>query len=167
MLRRSDPGAGRATSGSPIISNRELRRPRCGLRPDLRHNGVLRLAHHGGRLRRRPLRPDGDPGGARPGAGGVRASGSPRARSGDWSAARPLLIGLIAGLLSLPLGMLQALVLIRVINRRSFGWTMESPSTRVLLQAVALVPGGGLLRRALPRPWHSRTSPALALKEEE
>ena len=35
------------------------------------------------------------------------------------------LIGLLAGLLSLPLGWLLSLVLIEIINLRSFGWTMQ------------------------------------------
>lgn len=78
------------------------------------------------------------------------------------------IIGLIAGLLSLPLGILQALVLIRVINRRSFGWTMEfSLDPALLLQAMVLAISAALLAGIYPSFAMSRTSPALALKEEE
>ena len=53
------------------------------------------------------------------------------------------LIGLLAGLLSIPLGWVLSEILIEVINRRSFGWTMQShffpaiPLEAVLLSVVA------------------------------
>lgn len=78
------------------------------------------------------------------------------------------LIGLIAGLLSLPLGILEALVLIHVINRRSFGWTMElflDPA--IFLHALILASFAALVAGALPAFAIARTSPALALREEE
>lgn len=79
-----------------------------------------------------------------------------------------LLIGIIAGLLSLPLGILQALVLIRVINLRSFGWTMEfTLDPALMLQAMLLSLTAALLAGIYPSFVMSRTSPALALKEEE
>ena len=78
------------------------------------------------------------------------------------------LIGTIAGLLSLPLGILQAFVLIYVVNRRSFGWTMEvSIDPALLLQAVVLSLAAALLAGVYPALAIARTSPALALKEEE
>jgi putative ABC transport system permease protein len=78
------------------------------------------------------------------------------------------LIGTIAGLLSLPLGILQAFILIYVVNRRSFGWTMEvSIDPALLFQAVALSMAAALLAGFYPALAISRTSPALALKEVE
>ena len=78
------------------------------------------------------------------------------------------LIGTIAGLLSLPLGILQAFVLIHVVNRRSFGWTMElAIDPALLLQAVLLSLAAALLAGVYPALAIARTSPALALKEEE
>lgn len=78
------------------------------------------------------------------------------------------LIGTIAGLLSLPLGILQAFVLIYVVNRRSFGWTMEPAiDPALLLHAVALSLAAALLAGVYPALAIARTSPALALKEEE
>lgn len=77
------------------------------------------------------------------------------------------LIGLMAGLLALPLGIVQALVLILVINRRSFGWTMQTViSAEVLLQALLLALAAALLAGLYPAWRMARTSPALALREE-
>lgn len=79
-----------------------------------------------------------------------------------------LLIGLAAGLLSLPLGILQALVLIFVVNRRSFGWTMQPYlSPGLLTQAVLLSLTAALLAGIYPSIRIARQPPALALKEEE
>lgn len=49
------------------------------------------------------------------------------------------LMGLLAGLLSVPLGLLLAWLLIFVINRRSFGWTLQfEVDPMILVQAVVL-----------------------------
>ena len=77
------------------------------------------------------------------------------------------LIGLVAGLLSLPLGVMQALVLILVINRRSFGWSMQiAIDPFILLQAVGLAVAAALAAGVYPAWRMSRTTPALALREE-
>ncbi len=77
------------------------------------------------------------------------------------------LIGLLAGVLALPLGILQALVLILVINRRSFGWSMQiAIDPMILLQAVGLALLAALLAGIYPAWRMARTSPALALREE-
>ncbi len=77
------------------------------------------------------------------------------------------LIGLAAGLLALPLGIVQALVLILVINRRSFGWTMHTVlAPEVLLEAVLLAVAAALLAGLYPAWRMARTAPALALREE-
>lgn len=78
------------------------------------------------------------------------------------------LIGLIASVLSLPLGVIEALVLIFVVNLRSFGWTMQlAIEPAYLLQAVALSLGAALLAGIYPSILIARSSPAAALKEEE
>jgi putative ABC transport system permease protein len=78
------------------------------------------------------------------------------------------LIGIIAGLLSLPLGILEALILVYVINLRSFGWTMQfSIDPLNLVQALLLSLCAALLAGIYPSLAIARTSPALALKEEE
>ncbi len=77
------------------------------------------------------------------------------------------LIGLVAGILAIPLGIGQALVLILVINRRSFGWTMQTwVDPALLFQAVALALAAALLAGVYPAWKMARTSPALALRQE-
>ncbi len=77
------------------------------------------------------------------------------------------LMGLTAGLLSLPVGLLVALVLVFVINRRSFGWTLQVTLTpEIFLQALALALLAALLAGIYPSYRMARTAPALALREE-
>jgi putative ABC transport system permease protein len=77
------------------------------------------------------------------------------------------LIGALAGLLALPLGIIQALVLILVINRRSFGWSMQiSIEPIILFQALLLAVFAALLAGIYPAWRMARTLPALALREE-
>jgi putative ABC transport system permease protein len=77
------------------------------------------------------------------------------------------LIGLTAGLLALPVGIMMALVLVYVINRRSFGWTLVfEVEPAVLGQALLVAVVAALLAGLYPAWRMSRTSPALALREE-
>ena len=77
------------------------------------------------------------------------------------------LMGLTAGLLSLPVGVLVAAVLVYVINRRSFGWTLELViGPQVMLQAMLLALTAALLGGLYPALRMGRTSPAMALREE-
>ena len=83
--------------------------------------------------------------------GVLRRSGSPRARCGYSSPPRSGLMGLLAGVLAVPGGLLLAWVLVFVVNRRSFGWTMPLElSPLILLQGVALSVLAAVLGRALP-----------------
>jgi putative ABC transport system permease protein len=76
-------------------------------------------------------------------------------------------LGLAAGLLAVPVGLVLAAVMIFVINRRSFGWTLGMEvGPDVLLQAVGLALAGALLAGVYPAWRMSRTSPAVALREE-
>ena len=78
------------------------------------------------------------------------------------------LIGIVAGLLSIPLGIIQALVLVYYINRRSFGWTMElTAGPGLLLEALLLSVTAALLAGLYPARSIAAASPAAALKEEE
>jgi len=77
------------------------------------------------------------------------------------------LMGFTAGLLALPVGVLVASVLVYVINRRSFGWTLELTITPgILLQAMVLALTAALLAGFYPALRMARTPPALALREE-
>lgn len=97
----------------------------------------------------------------------LRASGLTPRQVWELVTAQTGLMGLAAGLLSLPVGLALAAIMIFVINRRSFGWTiaMELPPT-VLAEAVALALAAALLAGLYPAWKMARTSPARALREE-
>ncbi|MBT8398482.1 MAG: FtsX-like permease family protein [Gemmatimonadetes bacterium] len=76
-------------------------------------------------------------------------------------------MGLVAGILAVPAGLLLAAVMIFVVNKRSFGWTLQlEVGPDILIQAVLLAVVGALLAGIFPSWRMSRTSPALALREE-
>jgi len=56
----------------------------------------------------------------------LRATGATRAQIAWLVLAQTLVMGVLAGVLALPLGWITAEMLIRVINVRSFGWSMQS-----------------------------------------
>jgi putative ABC transport system permease protein len=77
------------------------------------------------------------------------------------------LMGLAAGLLSLPVGLTLAAIMIYVVNRRSFGWTIRMDvGPQILLEALALALAAALLAGLYPAFKMARTSPAVALREE-
>ena len=77
------------------------------------------------------------------------------------------MIGLLSGVLAVPTGLLLAFVLVFVINRRSFGWTMSiDPSPSILLQGVLLSVVAALLAGLYPAWRMARASPAEALRDE-
>jgi putative ABC transport system permease protein len=77
------------------------------------------------------------------------------------------LMGLFAGVLAIPVGVMMAAVLVYVINRRSFGWTLLFELNGALfVQAVAVAVVAALLAGLYPAWRMGRTSPALALREE-
>ncbi len=76
-------------------------------------------------------------------------------------------MGFIAGLLSVPLGLALASVLIYVINKRSFGWTLQFEiAPEVLIQAMVLALVAALLAGLYPSYKMAKANPALALREE-
>ncbi len=77
------------------------------------------------------------------------------------------LMGLYAGLLSLPLGWLMSEVLIKVINRRSFGWSIVTTlPPGAVIEALILALSAALLAGLYPAWRMGRVQPALALREE-
>jgi len=76
-------------------------------------------------------------------------------------------IGLAAGVLAIPAGTALAVMLIEVINTRSFGWSMQLliPAAP-LFYAVMLAVGAALLAGVYPAWKMARASPAEALREE-
>jgi putative ABC transport system permease protein len=77
------------------------------------------------------------------------------------------LMGAVAGLLSMPAGLSLALILVYVINRRSFGWTLQMAVDVVpFLQAIAVSLLAALLAGIYPALRMGRTAPADALRYE-
>jgi putative ABC transport system permease protein len=77
------------------------------------------------------------------------------------------LMGLYAGVLSLPLGWLMSEVLIEVINRRSFGWSITTQlPPQALFEALFLALGAALLAGLYPAWRMGKVQPARALREE-
>jgi putative ABC transport system permease protein len=76
-------------------------------------------------------------------------------------------MGLLAGVLAVPGGLFLAWVLVYVINRRSFGWTMPIElSPLILLEGVVLSVLAAVLAGLYPA-WRMATAPlADALRDE-
>lgn len=76
-------------------------------------------------------------------------------------------IGLVAGVTAIPLGLGIALILIDVINRRSFGWSMDTHFPLLdLVLALVLAVAAAIVAGLYPAYEMARTSPAEALREE-
>jgi putative ABC transport system permease protein len=76
-------------------------------------------------------------------------------------------MGLFAGIISLPFGVMLAAILVLVVNKRSFGWTLELHLTpEVMVQAMVLALVAALLAGVYPGYRMARTPPARALREE-
>lgn len=97
----------------------------------------------------------------------LRALGATPGQVVELTIVETALLGGLAGVLAIPLGMVLAAVLVFVINQRSFGWTMPlSPSWRTLLSAPALGAAAGVVAGIYPAWRASRVVPAQALREE-
>ena len=97
----------------------------------------------------------------------MRAIGLTPRQTWGLVAGESAVLGMVAGILAVPLGAAQALVLIQFINRRSFGWTMQTVvDPWILLQAVALALAASLLAGLYPASRLARSSPSRALQEE-
>ncbi len=76
-------------------------------------------------------------------------------------------MGLVAGLLAIPVGFIVAYVLIFIVYQRSFGWTMAFyVDSGVLYQGVGLAFVAALLAGVFPAIKMARTKPAEALRTE-
>lgn len=97
----------------------------------------------------------------------LRALGLTRAQLFGIAESQTGVLGLIAGLLAIPLGFLLANVLVTVINRRSFGWSMDfylDPS--LIAEALLLSVCASLLAGLYPAYRIAATPPAAVLREE-
>jgi len=97
----------------------------------------------------------------------LRATGLTPAQAGRLVLLQTGFMGLSAGLLSIPLGLAVAVALVRVINLRSFGWTMDLVvSPQPLLVAVILAVLAALLAGGYPAKQVMDAQPAASLREE-
>ncbi len=99
--------------------------------------------------------------------GVLRSTGMTRRQLWRLSLLETGLIGSVAGLLALPTGLILAIILIYIINLRSFGWSLEmqlelGEFTQAFL--VALI--AALLAGLYPAWRMGRTQPAEALRAE-
>ncbi|MBM4414024.1 MAG: FtsX-like permease family protein, partial [Chloroflexi bacterium] len=77
------------------------------------------------------------------------------------------LMGVVAGLVAMPVGTAMAMALIFVINRISFGWTLQFAfEPAIYAQALVTAVIAALLAGIVPAWRISRVAPALALREE-
>lgn len=96
-----------------------------------------------------------------------RALGLTRAQLGAMTAGESGVLGALAGLAAMPLGVLLAALLVFVINRRAFGWTMAfDVGAGPLLEGLVLAVGAALVAAVYPAWSIARQSPAAGLKEE-
>lgn len=97
----------------------------------------------------------------------LRAGGMTPGQVGGYVTLQTTVMGLVAGLLAVPLGLALAYVLVFVINKRSFGWTLQfEVAPAILGQALALALVAALLAGLYPAWKMARTNPAMALREE-
>ena len=97
----------------------------------------------------------------------LRALGLTPRQLGTLALTQTGLLGLAAGLLAIPLGIVMAALLVFIINQRSFGWSMGltvEPSS--LLLGIALAFSAALLAGAYPAARAGRSSIATQLREE-
>ncbi|HEX6994415.1 MAG TPA: FtsX-like permease family protein [Gammaproteobacteria bacterium] len=77
------------------------------------------------------------------------------------------LLGIAAALAAIPIGIALAALLVHVINRRSFGWTMSlDPAVEPVLAGAALAIGAALLAGIYPALRMRRAELGRALREE-
>ncbi|MFZ1326419.1 MAG: ABC transporter permease [Candidatus Contendobacter sp.] len=97
----------------------------------------------------------------------LRAIGMTAGEIGGLVSLQAGFMGLMAGLLALPTGLLLAAVLIFVINRRAFGWSLPfQVEPLLLLETVALAVVAALLAGLYPIWRMARSRPAAALRTE-
>ena len=97
----------------------------------------------------------------------LRALGITRPEIAKIVALQTGFMGLATGLISIPVGLMLAWILVFVINRRSFGWTMDfNVEAAILGQSLALALVAALLAGIYPALRTARANPAEALRED-
>jgi hypothetical protein len=117
-----------------------------GLRPDLRGDPGPPAPRLRGGLHRGAECAHGAGAGTGSGAGGPPGHRDDPGQTWGLVTAQTGIMGLVSGLLALPVGVALAAVMIHVVNRRSFGWSLDMEVGLALpLQAVLLALAGALL----------------------
>ncbi len=99
--------------------------------------------------------------------GVLRANGMTVSQLGRMLMMESGLIGLLAGLFSIPLGTIMAWILVHIINKRSFGWTLDfvlQPDS--YLQAILIALVSAVLAGIYPMISISRKQVAALLRTE-
>ena len=97
----------------------------------------------------------------------LRALGMTPSQVGGMITAQTGVIGLLSGLAAVPLGIVMAWVLIKVINRRAFGWQIDMTlDPGLLVVSVAFAVGAALLAGLYPAYRAGQSRPAIAMREE-
>lgn len=97
----------------------------------------------------------------------LRAVGLTPGQVGRMVGAQTALMGLAAGVLAVPVGLALAAMLIGVINRRAFGWSMEMlVPAGVLAGAIGLAVAAAVAAGLYPAWRLARALPAQGLREE-
>jgi putative ABC transport system permease protein len=77
------------------------------------------------------------------------------------------LMGAVAGILAVPTGYILSLILIYIINRRSFGWTLQMQlNPEPFVQAILLAVTASILAGILPARNILKQKPSEAIRFE-
>ncbi len=99
--------------------------------------------------------------------GVMRATGMTARQLAQFAVIQTGLMGLVAGLLALPIGLLLSLALTHVINLRSFGWSMQfAPQPGQFVEALLVALVAALLAGLYPALLLGRLKPAESLRRE-
>lgn len=99
--------------------------------------------------------------------GTLRALGLTPGEVWRLSTAQSGLMGFVSGIMAVPVGLVLAAIMIFVINRRSFGWSLQMQAApEILLQAFALALVASLAAGLYPALRMARMRTAVALREE-
>jgi len=99
--------------------------------------------------------------------GVLRVTGFTPGQLGQTVVWQSALMGATAGLMALPLGWLLAWLMIHVINKRSFGWTLQmTVPSDVLIQAFAVAVAAAIVAGLYPALRIARTPPIVIMRED-
>jgi len=97
----------------------------------------------------------------------LRAVGMTPRQLGSLVTGQSAMIGFLSGIAAIPLGVVMAVLLIEVINRRAFGWQMDITVTiSALAAAMVLAITAAVVAGIYPAFRAARCQPALAMREE-